>query len=281
MNLTTIEEVVRPTALDGLAAEWREGDAWLAGGTWLFSEPQPRLRRLIDLDGLGWPSLVVGDRGLHIAATCTIADLFAFEAPPGWLAAPLIQQCCRSFLASFKIWNAATVGGNICMSLPAGPMISLATALEGVATIVEPDGGERRLPVEQFVTGNQRNVLQPGELLRAIELPASALARRTAFRRMSLTRLGRSAVLLIGTLDPSDGHFHVTVTAATVRPIRLAFTRVPNAGELKAAIERAIPDELYHDDVHGLPAYRKHLTYHFAEEIRAELAKSGSARGFA
>src|SRR5690606_13531251 len=99
---------------------------------------------------------------------------------------PLIQQCCRSFLASFKIWNAATVGGNICMSLPAGPMISLATALEGVATIVEPDGGERRLPVEQFVTGNQRNVLQPGELLRAIELPASALARRTAFRRMSL-----------------------------------------------------------------------------------------------
>jgi hypothetical protein len=26
-------------------AEFGAGDAWLAGGTWLFSEPQPHLRR--------------------------------------------------------------------------------------------------------------------------------------------------------------------------------------------------------------------------------------------
>ncbi len=29
---------------------------------------------------------------------------------------------------------------------------------------------------------------------------------------------------------------------------------------------------MYHDDVHGAPDYRKHLTYHFAEEIRGELS---------
>jgi CO/xanthine dehydrogenase Mo-binding subunit len=34
--------------------------------------------------------------------------------------------------ASFKIWNSATVGGNICMALRAGALISLATAREGV-----------------------------------------------------------------------------------------------------------------------------------------------------
>ncbi|MGW3407120.1 hypothetical protein ACWDPI_37500, partial [Streptomyces zhihengii] len=28
---------------------WRPGDAWLGGGTYLFSEPQPHLRRLVDL----------------------------------------------------------------------------------------------------------------------------------------------------------------------------------------------------------------------------------------
>ena len=39
------------TVAAGIA--WREGDAWLAGGTWLFSEQQPRLRRLIDLQSLG------------------------------------------------------------------------------------------------------------------------------------------------------------------------------------------------------------------------------------
>ena len=31
------------------SAAWRAGDAWLAGGTWLFSEPQPALTRLLDL----------------------------------------------------------------------------------------------------------------------------------------------------------------------------------------------------------------------------------------
>ena len=32
-----------------------------------------------------------------------------------------------------------------------------------------------------------------------------------------------------------------------------------------------IPDGLYHDDVHGEPAWRKHMTLRLAEEIRAEL----------
>ena len=57
---------------------------------------------------------------------------------------------------SFKIWNAATVGGNVSMSLPAGAMIALTTALQGVCVIWPRDGGERYVPVEQFVTGQQR-----------------------------------------------------------------------------------------------------------------------------
>ena len=120
MNLNTIEEVRSATAIDGGAVEWREGDSWLAGGTWLFSEPQPQLRRLLDLRDLDWPPLEVDDDGLRIAATCTIADLYAFPGRPDWPASFVIDECCRSFLSSFKIWNTATVGGNICMSLPGG-----------------------------------------------------------------------------------------------------------------------------------------------------------------
>src|ERR1700684_538113 len=180
MDLNTITEVVHPGAgLDGV--EWRDGDAWLAGGTWLFSELQPHLRRLIDLQGLGWKPLTVSERGLEIAATCQIAKLVSLTAPPDWIAAPLIGECCRAFLSSFKIWNTATVGGNVCMSLPAGPMISLTVALEGVCRIMNRDAVERRVTVEDFVTGNHKNVLQPGDLLRSIELPAAALRKRFCF----------------------------------------------------------------------------------------------------
>jgi CO/xanthine dehydrogenase FAD-binding subunit len=271
MDLNTVSEVARPSTRDEIP-DWCDSDAWLAGGTWLFSEPQLGVRRLIDLEGLGWPSLQVHEPGLAIAATCTIARLDALVAPPEWKAAPLIRECCRSLLASFKIWNTATVGGNICMSLPAGAMISLTAALEGVCTIWQPDGGERRVPVVDFVTGVHGNVLGPGDLLRSIDLPASALQKRTSFRRMSLTHMGRSAVLLIGALCPREGSMALTVTAATVRPVRLEFPRIPAADRLRSKLREAIPDAWYLDDVHGTPAYRKHMTFYFAEQIRSELS---------
>lgn len=272
MNLNTITEVRRVSGSGDEDLDWQEGDSWLAGGTWLFSEPQPHLRRLLDLQGFEWEPLVVGEEGLQISSTCTIAQLEALKAPLEWTAAPLIQQCCRAFLASFKVWNTATVGGNICMSLPAGPMISLTVALEGIYTIRLRDGGERRVAAEKFVTGDHQNILQPGDLLLSIDLPIAALRKQTCFRRMSLTHLGRSTALLIGTLSPQDGAFMLTVSASTVRPIRLSFDQVPDARSLRERLRETIADSMYHDDVHGAPDYRKHLTFHFGEEIRRELS---------
>ena len=103
----------------------------------------------------------------------------------------------KAFVASFKIWNMATVGGNICTALPAGPMIALTAALDGVCMLLRRRR-ERQLRVSEFVTGDGITALAPGELLRAISLPQRALAARTAFRQGSLHTLGRSAALLIG-----------------------------------------------------------------------------------
>jgi CO/xanthine dehydrogenase FAD-binding subunit len=269
VDLNTIGEIARPNSRDK-SIDWRDGDAWLAGGTWLFSEPQPHLRRLIDLHGLGWEPLTISQQGLEIAATCQIAKLDALTTPADWIAAPLIGECCRAFLSSFKIWNTATVGGNVCMSLPAGPMISLTVALEGVCRIQNRDGSERRVPVEDFVTGNHKNVLQPGDLLRSIELPATALRKRASFRRISLTHLGRSTALLAGTLDPHDGVFMLMVSASTERPHRFKFPKLPDAEGLRSRLEREIPK--FFDDVHGTPEYRQHMTLYLAQEIRRELS---------
>ena len=273
MDLNTITEVLRPASAEAVT-KWENDFAWLAGGTWLFSEPQIHVHTLIDLESLKWPSLQASQDGLEIASTCKIVDLdqFVEKAPSDWTAAPLFRQCCRSFLSSFKIWNEATVGGNICMSLPAGPMISLTAALEGVCTLWPRSGEPRQVPVVEFVTGNHANVLAPGELLRIIHLPATALKKSFAFRRFTLTHLGRSDVLLIGTRCPAKGTFLLTITAATLRPVQLRFKDIPAAEELKRAIDDAVPFSLYLDDVHGSPAHRKHLTHYFAEQIRSELS---------
>ena len=161
MDLNTVTEVVSPAGV----GQWRPGDAWLAGGTALFAQHESRVIRLLDLVAAGWPPLTVRPDGLEIAATCTIAQLGAFPGAPGWDAwHHLARRCCEAFLASFKIWNAATVGGNICMSLPAGPMVTLATALEARYTLLPRDGASREVAAIDFVTGNHANVLQPGEL---------------------------------------------------------------------------------------------------------------------
>jgi CO/xanthine dehydrogenase FAD-binding subunit len=274
MNLETVTEVRYPRSAEEVT-EWREGYAWVGGGTWLFSEPQAHLGTLIDLDCLGWPALAASDQGLEIAATCKIAELYEFEAPAAWTAAPLIRACCNALLASHKVWNMATVGGNICMSLPAGAMIALTSSLEGVATLWPRGGPPRQVAITDFVTGNNANVLEPGELLRSIHLPARALTRRFAVRQMSLTRLGRSAALIVGTMDADARDLRLTITAATPRPVQLAFATLPSAEHLRHAIEARIPADGYFADVHGGAEYKRHLTGYFAEQIRLELAERG------
>ncbi|MFE7357122.1 FAD binding domain-containing protein [Streptomyces sp. NPDC057543] len=273
MDLNTVLEVRDAR----VPSPWRSGDAWLGGGTYLFSEPQPRLRRLVDLSRNGWPPVRLHpDGSVEIAATCTIAQLSRFAKGLEVEAAPLFEQCCRAFLASFKIWNMATVGGNLCNALPAGPMISLTASLDGECLLLAQDGVRRRVRVTRFVTGAGRKDLTEGELLRSVTLPARALACRTAFRQASLYGLGRSGVLAVGTFDPLDGSLAITVTASTVRPVRLWFPLPPRSDGLRAAIDSAVADDEWFDDIHGLPEWRRHMTIRFAEEIRQELG--GAAR---
>ncbi|MET9963936.1 FAD binding domain-containing protein [Streptomyces sp. NPDC006326] len=274
MDLNTITEVVRPPS-DRPGADWRAGDAWLAGGTWLFSAEQPELRRLVDLTALPWEPLVASSAGLEIGATCTIRDLHAFVPPRDWLAGGMIATACEAFLSSFKVWNAATVGGNICMSLPAGPMITLTVALEAGYELWAADGSVRTVDSLHFVTGDHRNVLAPGDVLRRIRIPAHALRKRAAHRRFTLTRLGRSTVFLIGTQTPGTSDLLLTVTAGTTRPVRFAFDTMPDAGTLQESID-AVPADVWFADPNGTPDHRRHLTRHFAEEIRGELMAGSS-----
>ncbi|NEY36611.1 FAD-binding molybdopterin dehydrogenase [Streptomyces sp. PRKS01-65] len=272
MDLTTVREIV-----DGRSrVPWRPGDAWLAGGTALFAEPGPHLRRLRDLTTWDWQPVTVTGSGVEVAATCTIAELLSFaEAPDGpWPAGrALIARCCRALSSSFKVWNTATVGGNLCAGLPAGAMISLAVALRGTCRVRGLDGRERTVPAAEFVTGAGLTVLRPGELLRAVRLPAAALAERSAVRRVSTHPWGRSVALVTGTHDPVAGGLTVGVTAATTRPVTVCFRRVPSAGELRRALREALTSDLLTEDAHGRAEWRRHLAEHLAHEVRCELAE--------
>lgn len=273
MDLDTVEELVLPRGRDELPA-WRPGDAVIAGGTWLFSEAQPGLRRLIDITTMAWTPAAIRDDGLELAATCTVERLsrLAGALPPDWTAAPLLGQCCTALLSSFKIWKTATIGGNLCLSFPAGAMISLATALDGVLTVWRADGSHYTVGITDFVTGAATNVLAAGDIVRSVFLPAVALRGRTAYRRIAQSALGRSGAVLAGRLDrPGDGGtFALAITGSTIKPLSLRFPGLPAPGELDDALAN-IPDQTWHDDAHGAPDWRRAVSAVLAHQIRTEL----------
>jgi CO/xanthine dehydrogenase FAD-binding subunit len=266
VDLNTVTEFAPATD-----ATWRGGDAWLGGGTWLFSQPQPQVTRLLDLHAFGWPAVEEADDGVLIAATCTLAQLARWQPAVSSYApvAALARQCCHALLGSFKVHNIATVGGNICLSLPAGPMTSLTSALDGVVLLRGPGEGRRRVPVADFVTGDGRNKLRPGELLTHVWLPQAPASARTAFRQLSLSPVGRSAVLVIARRDPG-GQTVVTVTASTPRPVCLRFPAPPTPSEALGKLDVADPE--YLDDVHGNAIWRATMTRRLITEVLGELA---------
>jgi xanthine dehydrogenase FAD-binding subunit len=243
------------------------GERIMGGGTWLFSEPQVETTGLVDLSTMDWPALEYTEAGLRIGATCTIAALSQLPERDGWNARPLFNQCANALLASFKIWNVATVGGNICRSFAAGAMVSLCAALDGVAEVWTPDGGSYRVPVAELVTGNGTNSLTAGEVLRAVDLPAHALQARTGFRKIALAELGRSGAVLTGRVD-GDGGVVFTITAATLWPTVLRYPSLPDARTLRRAVESA---EGYYTDPLGAADWRRAVSAVLLEEIRQEL----------
>ncbi len=252
MDLITVREVREPASRAELV--FAPGERPLGGGTWLYSEPQPGLTGLLDLMALGWPPLTIVDDGLQIAATCTLAQLLAFDAPAEWTAWPLVEQCVNSLLASFKIFNLATVGGNICTSLPAGSLTALLVGLDGTAQIWgTPD---REVKVVDFVTGNRQNVLAHGEVLRSLRIPLSSLTARTGFRRIALSPLGRTGTLV--TARTSAEGIVFGVTGGTLRP-HVGLGGLDPRGE-------------FFSDAHGAADWREAMTLRFVAELSEELA---------
>ena len=107
-------------------------------------------------------------------------------------------------------------------------------------------------------------------MLRSVRLPVTALRSRTAFRKIALSPLGRSGAVIIGRRD-GDG-LVVTLSASTVRPLLLRFTRYPSEPELAKAIGE-VPAGLWHDDPHGPPDWRAAVSAVLAEQVRQELGR--------
>ncbi len=145
----------------------------MAGGTDLMVEVNRGIRsvgNVVAVDRVpelrGWS--LEGDRSdvLRLGAGMTCADL---AEPSLAKLVPALAQAART-VGSPQIRNAATLGGNLATSSPAGDTLPVLAAMDAEVEL-RSSAGTRRLPLDEFVVGVKVNALVPGELITAIRVP--------------------------------------------------------------------------------------------------------------
>jgi len=78
-----------------------------------------------------------------------------------------LREAART-VGSPQIRNAATIGGNVATSSPAGDSLPVLAALDATVRL-RSSSGERTVPFAEFMTGPKKNVRAADELITAIE----------------------------------------------------------------------------------------------------------------
>jgi len=265
LDLHGIETYLRPTTL-ATVGNWQPGNAWLAGGTWLFSEPQPQLKTLVDLEPLGWSEIELEGETLAIGATCTFAQLLSYPWNPEWQAIALFKSAVSALAASFKVTHLATIGGNLCLALAVGVMAPVLVALDATYEIWHPIAPPRHIAAKDFQLGIQQTQLQPGEVLRRVLIPLANLRWQTNFQRFGITATDPALSLVVVVQKPQALATRISLGACVPAPCLLEFASPPTADQLTEAL-RSLP---WLEDIRASAQYRHHVTTILIQRALAE-----------
>jgi carbon-monoxide dehydrogenase medium subunit len=175
-----------------------------------------------------------------------------------------------SLIGSIQIQGRASLGGNLCNAAPSADAIPAMIALRAVANIAGPNGS-RQVAVEDFCTGPGRNVLEPGEILVSISMPAPQANSGANYLRFIPRNEMDIAVAGVGSsvvLDGSGQNFvSARIALASVAPTPV-FCRDAGASlagkavsdeSIEAAAELAMADAVPINDMRGTIRQRVHL----------------------
>ena len=263
-----------PTSLDDalkvLAAHGEKARP-LCGGTDLIIQMRAGVRRpehVVDIKQIKELRELKFDAksGLRLGAAVSCIEIFdnalMHKHYPGLTEA-------AHLIGSLQIQNRASVGGNLCNGSPAADSTPALIALGGRARIAGPKG-EREVSVDKFVLSPGRTVLEPGELLVQLLIPAPAAHSSDAYLRFIPRNEMDIAVVGVGvslTLDAGK------ITAARIGLGAIAATPLVAVKAAESLIGKKLDDAALAlagrlaseagspiDDMRGTAEYRRHIT---------------------
>ena len=256
----------------------------LAGGQSLVPLMNFRLARpghLVDLNRVAeLDFLSVADGELRIGAMTRQRVLErSDEAAAGW---PLLREAA-GFIGHVQIRNRGTVGGSIAHAFPSAELPVAMVTLDAVFAL-QGEGGERTVAAEEFFLGTMTTVLEPGELLREVRVPAPAAGSGVSFQEVSRRygdfALAGAAALVTMDRDGSVASARLTLTGATPIRAHAAETAVlgekPSEALFREAARRAVAGIEQDSDMHASAEYRRRACEALARRALGEAAQQAA-----
>jgi carbon-monoxide dehydrogenase medium subunit len=260
----------QPTSLEEALEllEQHAGQARLiAGGTDVLVELSRGVRptnTLIDISRLQDLKYAREESGyILLGALATHNDVIASSACVA-RALPLAQACWE--VAAPQLRTRATVVGNLVTASPANDTITALMA-QGAELVIVRKGGARVVKMDDFYPGFRRTVLQPGELIREIRIPAMSSNQRGLFLKLGLRRAQAISVIDIALVITFSGEkvSKASITLGSLAPTIVHARTVETYLEGKALNEEvcreagqlALRDASPIGDVRGSATYRQ------------------------
>ncbi|MES0099482.1 xanthine dehydrogenase family protein subunit M [Mesorhizobium sp. M0019] len=255
----------KPTTVDDALALLGEGQ-WriLAGGTDFYPAQgsKPFRDNILDINGLvALRGIAEAENHWLVGARTTWTDLVRHPLPAAFDA---LKQAARE-VGSVQIQNVASIAGNLCNASPAADGVPALLVLDAEVEL-RSAVATRHLPLAEFILGNRRTALQPGEMVTAIRIPKPATAGSSVFVKLGARRyLVISIAMAAARLAVEDGMVRnaaVAVGSCSVVARRLAGVEAALRGRpvghaLATAIQSEPMDELSPiGDVRGSAEYR-------------------------
>ena len=271
----TLHRPASLTEVADLLAEHRGETALYAGGTellLLMKEKLLRVKSLIDVKRVpGLDEITAEDGSVVIGATARHRTM---ERSPVLRAACPMVAAVAQHVANVRVRNVGTVGGNLAFADPHSDLATLFLALDGTVRLWRR-GGERDVPLGEFVRGPYETARAEDEILIAVRLrawPAGTVATYLKFGMYERPTLG---VALAVTLDASRREVigaRIAVGCVGPRPQRFPHVERLACGhavtDLLADAERlagGVADAVQPvDDLHGSAEYKRDMTRVFA-----------------
>jgi carbon-monoxide dehydrogenase medium subunit len=259
-----------------LQSEPTESRCVLAGGTDLLLDidsgrSSPRV--VVSLRNLPWSDLRWEAGSLLVGSTLPLADLERAPELPRRI--PGLFVAIRA-VGSLPLRHRATLGGNLGRSAPASDLLPILIALDSTVLLTSRSG-ERTLPVSDFVLGSRKTALGPGELIRAVRIPARA----SAYLWQRVRPANDISQVGVAVARTSAHAWRITVGGVTPSPERmlgaerLLSGRSPSMEAAIAAATQASVSASFSSDKRASEAYRRQLLRVLTERAISAVGSMG------